>query len=114
MKYTETKAFQEKAMKKYNSDVDGYLKEKQDLDEKEQKIAAAIGVLREHGDAETISEVLAYALMYEHRTHQQLVIGKLYRALQIYAEMSGSDARNEQAVAWAKEATKGEKNFPYI
>lgn len=114
MKYTESKQFQETAMKAFGNDIDGYLKHKDEINSKQEKIEGALKVLKEYCNSEVSSKVLAYALISEHRTNQQVIIKNLFSALKFYSEHAGSDDRNENAVEWAKSATEKETYFPYI
>lgn len=119
VKYTESNEFREIADKKFGDDVknnkfDGYMKFVNETNEKEDKIKSAIDVLQDSYDSGMVQKILANVLIRNHRTHQQLIIKNLHGALKLYAEFSGSDARNEEAVKWAKNATKEEVYFPMI
>jgi hypothetical protein len=53
------------------------------------------------------------ALTTEHRTYQQSIVKSIYEILKMYSN-NHTDLRNENAVAWAKEATAKEHFFPFI
>jgi len=111
--YTDTKDFREKAIQKFGNDIDSYLQEKKAIEEKEQKIKEAIEILKSNYDSDTISKILYYAIVSEHRTNQQIIIKNLFNALKLYS-CSGSDDRNKEAVKWAKMSTEKETYFPCI
>ena len=82
------------------------------FDEAEQRIKDAFAVLQEPDS--DVADVLAHALMTEHRTHQQSILRNFHIALKTYAANTGVDLRNEAAVEWAQEVTKDNQHFPYI
>lgn len=61
---------------------------------------------------------ISLALRQEHRSFQQQVVGSIYSVLCDYAKharINGFDLRNEAAVKFAKDATKGNPySFPFI
>jgi hypothetical protein len=60
------------------------------------------------------SEIIAKALIKEHRTLQQSIIRLLAGSIAKYAELSFHDPRNESAVEWAKKVAEIENYFPHI
>ncbi len=65
-------------------------------------------------DYEKGSEIIAKALIKEHRTLQQNIIRLLAGSIVKYAELSFHDPRNEDAVKWAKKVAEIESYFSYI
>ena len=65
-------------------------------------------------EPDTLGGFIAVALASEHRTLQQSMIQTLFSAIKQYAELAGTDLRNEEAVKWAKKATSDEVYFPFV
>ena len=118
MKYTESPTFQDKMQLKYNGrlekeDIPAYYENVKELDGIEKKITDVLEVLRSTYNIPETIDILVHSLAMEHRTHQQSIIAKLYYALKEYGKFD-TDLRNENAVGWAKDATKDENFFPFI
>jgi hypothetical protein len=65
-------------------------------------------------DYEKNAEIIAKALIREHRTLQQSIIRLLAGSITKYAELSSHDPRNESAVEWAKKVSEIDNYFPHI
>jgi hypothetical protein len=116
MKYSDTKEFFNKHK---NQSLEKHLKDLKSVKECEEKTEEFLKMFRENffGEDDTKAKIFFYELINQHRTHQQSIIKNLFKALKLYSdcwEKGWFDARNEQAVAWAKEVTGKDTVFPCI
>lgn len=97
------------SFRKQFSSMEQYCEAANKMNEKEDKIRAALEVLRERDSG----VLFVHCLIREHRTHQQSIIRNLFEALAFYSK-SSTDLRNEAAVEWAQKATKENTYFPFV
>jgi hypothetical protein len=98
-----------------NEEIIDCMNKAKSLDQAQELFTAAFDLLHSSGsNGQTMADIFAFALQMEHRTHQQSIVRTLFNALRTYGNESGTDARNETAVTWAKKSTEEITYFPYI
>lgn len=73
------------------------------------QLADEVNVLGSH---QVFEEAFSSALIKQHRTLQQSLVGNLIQALRRYGDTSGTDARNEAAVKHCQNLE--EVHFPLV
>ena len=116
--FTDTTAFHTEMEKKFSmplakEDITKYMEIKNRVDQNQKKIQEALELLSSTYESDTV-DLVVHCLFKNHRTHQQSIIKNIFNSLKKYGELNYWDHRNEQAVKWAREATKEQKCFPYI
>ena len=112
-KFTDSKIFEDKYKKMADHNLDRYFEAKKAMDEKEAIVNAFLDMMRTQ-NSDVITDLLNYALVKQHRTHQQLIIKNLFSTFKKYVEVGESDARNLAALEWLEKITENEVSFPYI
>ena len=118
-RYSDTNQCQDKVAQRFNpeTNIKGYMDRMGEIRDQEEVVDGFLKTFRENyfGEDETKENIFFQALMSQHRTHQQSIMKNMFKK---YANESLDndwfDARNEQGLKWAKEATDLEAYFPCI